>query len=226
MGRLTSILAQFRTTPHMAQVLYRARVHPDGRVHRSTSHLSLCCSAKLWPPLMSHCRGDPTYHPFELPINRQREIHDELFPPFSVDAVTSGSTSAGHIGDVCRLSSSNPNLPNPLNHGGASASSRLAAVVIEIPVHRRGNLLAVVWASPVSSRDYSRSLWGLIAKQGTTIARRRCLFAADAHLTVVGSPARSVHGKSRAPEFVTSSTLCGPLGVELGHHWGMSAVRW
>jgi hypothetical protein len=40
-----------------------------GGVHRSTSHLPSRRSTKLWPPLMSHCRGDPTCHPFGLLVN-------------------------------------------------------------------------------------------------------------------------------------------------------------
>jgi hypothetical protein len=41
------------------------------------------------------------------------------------------------------------------------------------------------------------------------IARRRYPSAAGTHLTAVGSSAHSIHGKSHAPEFLTSSASCG-----------------
>ena len=76
------------------------------------------------------------------------------FPPFPSASLLASSYSACHKAVMRHLSSSNPNHPNPLTYEEPRASPQLEAAAIDFPVHRRRNLLAVVWASPETSCDY------------------------------------------------------------------------
>jgi hypothetical protein len=76
---------------------------------------------------------------------------------------------------------------------------RKSGVTVDIPVHRRGNLLAVVWDFPKTSRDYPWAFQEQIADQSAAISSRSIVSASVLHLFIDCAPSALLPTRWESP---------------------------